>query len=857
MRLSIAHKVKMLTLTASALLATMGAAGQRSVGSREFFVGDGVPGSVVRGMDVSEDGVLWVSGRSGLAFFDGYEFRRVGYQGATINNLTTIKAIGTKGVLGLAQNYQPYYYDISHDCFRHAMPGGIEPQCYNIYTTPGRRVWVTTRDSLFCAPFGELERGGTLSAFVVEGGLETGQFHKVEADSRGREWVFCDGGVVSAESRALVSRQTYDHIGEHSGRVFFVGRQGDVGEYDEGHQVVVRHEARRVADELMSTQTSAQGILYAGGARHLWRIDLRDERAQWEAIADGTYYLLRQDVRGRIWAVGEEEEMVVVGPGGEVRAVGLEGGPRGVSATRQPVWVEDRDGVVWAATRGGSLSYYDEGRGVMVSPEQPAVDITYWSRGCDGRSVWASGSLGVFELRLSKTRQHVVDLPTQSDVRSMLLSDDGTTWVGTLDGHVLHVGGDGTTVSDWCVSKSGVYCLAQDVRGGRMLVGTKGDGLFEVGTGDGTVRRVASAGGRNVYDVVVREDGAVGVATLDSGFSLLRAGMPPVRFREPQLKVRRALPAGQAEWLLSTKDGLWVASDGGAMRRVDIEGYHLTDVLQTIVRGDSLVLSEDGGPVWRIGLKDVLEGGGAVAGTRVMERNVFGEQVQSLALDASGGTWLIGETKVGVFSKEMENGVFVPLDGGRKMQYTEALPPSGGDRIAVGGRGFVLYLHTDEMQVSDYEPMPLMTEMELGEAGAHSVLLGRDTIVLPPETRNFSLSFTALDPSGQEKVQYAYCLNKVGDEPTCMPPATTRRAQLLSIGPGTHVFKVRCTNADGRWSGRERRLTIVATPYFYERQSFMALVCVLCLCLVAVGVRMAWVEARRRRAAEEAAGWLS
>ena len=385
MRLSIAHKVKMLTLTASALLATMGAAGQRSVGSREFFVGDGVPGSVVRGMDVSEDGVLWVSGRSGLAFFDGYEFRRVGYQGATINNLTTIKAIGTKGVLGLAQNYQPYYYDISHDCFRHAMPGGIEPQCYNIYTTPGRRVWVTTRDSLFCAPFGELERGGPLSAFVVEGGLETGQFHKVEADSRGREWVFCDGGLVSAESRALVSRQTYDHIGEHSGRVFFVGRQGDVGEYDEGHQVVVRHDARRVADELMSTQTSAQGILYAGGARHLWRIDLRDERAQWEAIADGTYYLLRQDVRGRIWAVGEEKEMVVVGPGGEVRAVGLEGGPRGVSATRQPVWVEDRDGVVWAATRGGSLSYYDEGRGVMVSPEQPAVDITYWSRGCDGR----------------------------------------------------------------------------------------------------------------------------------------------------------------------------------------------------------------------------------------------------------------------------------------------------------------------------------------------------------------------------------------------------------------------------------------------------------------------------------------
>ena len=66
----------------------------------------------------------------------------------------------------------------------------------------------------------------------------------------------------------------------------------------------------------------------------------------------------------------------------------------------------------------------------------------------------------------------------------------------------------------------------------------------------------------------------------------------------------------------------------------------------------------------------------------------------------------------------------------------------------------------------------------------------------------FSLEFAALDMTFPKRNQYAYTMEGFTDR--WLPISTQREVTFTSLNPGSYVFRVKASNADGVWSERRR-----------------------------------------------------
>ena len=98
----------------------------------------------------------------------------------------------------------------------------------------------------------------------------------------------------------------------------------------------------------------------------------------------------------------------------------------------------------------------------------------------------------------------------------------------------------------------------------------------------------------------------------------------------------------------------------------------------------------------------------------------------------------------------------------------------------------------------------------------------QDTIRLSTDERDITLTYAALDYADNSQIKYVTRITKEGhwwqaDEvEEWSIPRDTRITSLYNLSPGTYVFEVGSTNAEGLWVDNIRKVYIVVEPAFWE-----------------------------------------
>ncbi len=96
-----------------------------------------------------------------------------------------------------------------------------------------------------------------------------------------------------------------------------------------------------------------------------------------------------------------------------------------------------------------------------------------------------------------------------------------------------------------------------------------------------------------------------------------------------------------------------------------------------------------------------------------------------------------------------------------------------------------------------------------------------DTLVLLYSQSFFSIEFAAVNLYSPEKIQYAYKLEGLRDQ--WINIQSDRKVSFTNLDPGTYVFKIRYTRADGQPKEADKKLVIVVLPPWWKTVWFKVL----------------------------------
>lgn len=422
-----------------------------------------------------------------------------------------------------------------------------------------------------------------------------------------------------------------------------------------------------------------------------------------------------------------------------------------------------------------------------------------------------------------------------ADVSSVMVADDGVVWVGTA--------GDGIDLLDLDVgvvaairpekgrpgalSGGGVTAMAQSVDG-TIWVGTRQAGLFRRNPGSDVFEHFTSENGlldNYIHRLKVSPDGALWVGT--SG-GLNRFDPSGDEFSTVEAESNPGTPFVEQidDLIFDASDNLWVGGETGlfvlvngaeSLRRIahdpddasslsdnDVNALLITregELWVSTARGLDRMLSWDGTRAEFDSISARLGHPGKAIGTNMME-------------DGQGRIWADVNAMIDPADWSLHD--FGPAGGvdlGTSWIRAYAQMPDG--RMIYGGSKGLVIVDADKLQLWDYDPPLVISEISV--EGERQVPAGQ--IVLPPETRNFSVGFAALDYSDPDSNLYQFRLDPF-DRDWIDAPSSRRIATYTHIDPGQYVLRIRGSNRLGRWSSHPLSIGIQQSPAWYQSAAF-------------------------------------
>ncbi|MEN9867881.1 MAG: hypothetical protein RL748_3471, partial [Pseudomonadota bacterium] len=145
--------------------------------------------------------------------------------------------------------------------------------------------------------------------------------------------------------------------------------------------------------------------------------------------------------------------------------------------------------------------------------------------------------------------------------------------------------------------------------------------------------------------------------------------------------------------------------------------------------------------------------------------------------------------------------------------------------MLIGGPKGLAIINPAQFQPWNFHPPVRASELKLGGI-SHALGKLDPMLKLPPETRNFSIEFAALDYSMPQSSHYAYRLQGY-DQDWISTDAAHRNASYGNLWPGSYTLQVRATNRVGEWSRHELSIPILVLPAFWQTGWFLVATIVL------------------------------
>ncbi|NLR81229.1 two-component regulator propeller domain-containing protein [Chitinophaga eiseniae] len=198
--------------------------------------------------------------------------------------------------------------------------------------------------------------------------------------------------------------------------------------------------------------------------------------------------------------------------------------------------------------------------------------------------------------------------------------------------------------------------------------------------------------------------------------------------------------------------------------------------------------------------------------------------ILSILEDARGNLWLStynGISKFDPVSLKFTN--YSESDNLQSNQfiYNAALVLQSGEMVFGGIRGFNIF-RPEQINANETAPPVFISGIKINNVPieADDAYISRHSqdqvqeIKLPFNKATLSLDFVALEYTSPDKISYAYRLEGRDDE--WIYTRRSRSVNYTSLHEGKYIFKVKATDTDGAWTGKEQQLTILVLPPWYR-----------------------------------------
>lgn len=615
-----------------------------------WTVRDGLPHNMVHAIAQDSDGYLWLATWEGLARFDGRSF--------SVYDDAAIPGVRTRGFRTIQRGSDDtlLFGSMRSGVWRHS-DGHWYRELASAWTTAVLRsrdgaLWVGTEHGLF-------RRG------------DTGQLRQVLGPDTGASdapWI-----------HALLERA--------DGSLWIGAANGLFIASADGMQVQPMPLPGRPDQPVRALMQHADGSIWIALDRGIAR---HHDRVQRLAPFEGMRVdAMLQDRHGAVW-LNTSESGLVRWLDGRRQVLGA---PSGLGGRGSSALFEDREGLLWVGTTNGLFRIADGPVRALTTRHGLADDYVRSVLPADDGSMWIGSSGGLD--RWQDGRLRAVELPWRSGVPAAVMAlsaDADALWVGTYDEGVLRVPHDGRSVRRF------------DARNGlpsdqiRALL-TTAEGDTWIGTADGLA--LHDAQGR-LHQSSSRQGfprGTVRALHQDTHGRLWIGVGDGIAVRETDGRMRLfnargnpAFPADIAFDILSDPDGtVWIGSDRGVIRyrndRFDAFGRAQGLPNESIFR----LLRDAHGDLWMSSNRGVFQVAGQqfdalLAGQRTrLAPDVYddsngmpssqanGNSFPAGALDAQGQLWIPTAAGVAVIDTQVVNAQPAP----RIHTVVEAISASG------------------------------------------------------------------------------------------------------------------------------------------------------------------------------------
>jgi signal transduction histidine kinase/ligand-binding sensor domain-containing protein len=749
---------------------------------------DGAPADV-GALAQTADGYLWLGGTAGLFRFDGVRFTSYQPTGATAAppvNVSRLLAsrdgalwVGyfVGGVSRIERDSVRVYSD------KDGVPRGT---VYALAQDSSGAVWVGTANGLATFKDGRWHAIGPEQGFLAAKVSGPGEVTSIMVARDGRLWVSAGAGIFTRAAGA-----TRFELVERTQRPSSGGWEGFVADAPDGSIWASDERGLRILNRIGGDHASL-ATLPPHAETHQLMFDRSG--AAWVAFNEG----MQRVVPGARPMSYERERLTQ---------------ERGLSGTRVNVFLEDREGNIWAGTGGGIDRFR---RPKLVRAELPPGTIGPFALAAGDSGTIVVGPTSHPPMRLGRG---IESFPTvQPHVDAAYRDANGVVWLGGDRGLWRSTGRGFARVTLPNLHYITVQAMAPDSSGHLWVSLTRID--------PAVFRRVDTTWLPKGGQPGLPHGMAMVITTDDVGRTWFGYAWDSVGVwsngKSRSFGAEDGLQLGGVFAIHARRGHVWIGGERGLAL---FEGNRFRTVA-----------SKDG-PGFRMitGIVELANGDVWVQGAAGIAR-VPAAEIRRAANDTSyrvNAEWL-----------DYRDG----LDGAPGVGPLPSMIQTSDGRLWFGTNLDLASLDPNRIPRNPLPPPVVIERLTVGDRSFPIA----NALTLPVRTRSLRIEFTALSLSIPERVRLRYKLT--GSDGDWQESGGRRDATYTNLGPGSYEFRVIAANEDGVWNETGATLRFTIPPSFTQSRWFAAiwLLALAALTWLAYRIRMQRVAAGLRARYEAA-----
>ncbi len=839
---------------------------------RYYSAKDGLSQNTVTDFLQDDKGYIWISTWNGLEKFDGYTFQnyksyptddtRLEY-----NRIQQI-AEGKKGnIWCVTYNNLLYLFNTQTETFQNIFSGYSHLADYGrvarLYKQEGSLLWFSNQaGDLFRLDEDRLGETDGIVHLPCHSCAEHGKkIYSVHKDKKGYEWILTDRGTFVYGHPEIRTKVELRYIKEVDKNTFFITQKGEL--YAFTPQIGIQSVSNPfLMKEVSGLVTIKTGRLLIPDQEKIIVYDTRKKSFE-QLYKQATTVPLHitgafHSKQDQIWML--DGQRVLCYSFTDRKMTVFRENLSGEDTFRHIH--EDEFGGIWLMTRDGSFYTYNSGSNRL----EPAYCYTTGQKEpyrTEGRAflrdshknLWVSRKYGFDKIYFTNRNYDYLATTGGQEVRGVFIDSKKRLWIASKENRVEvydaqgnyigNMDSGGRLLKDQNVSfGKKVYTFFEDneqriwlgTRNHGIVVATEKEGSFTLQNFRHDARNSYSLSNDAIYTICQDTRNRIWIGTLGGGINLFTGFPDNFRFIHPGNllkgypdglchKVRSLHCTREGVMLAGTTEGLLSFSDD-FQKPEDIVFYHndctdglsnndIMDVLES--RDGKLYIAAYSGGICLANTDSLLN-------TRIhfsylnKKNGLPSDLPQAILEDKDGNIWICFENYIGKYCPE--RGEFETYDSTNlhtDLQVSEAHPAIDEQgAMYIGTNQGVLRLRLYDLKKSNFIPRIVYTGVNIqnSDGTAYTSILVADSLVLSKKERNVTITFSALDYTNSEALQYAYRLQGINDQWGYI--GENHSIGFANLPAGDFVLEVKSTNGDGVWHDNIAPLHIHIQPHFTE-----------------------------------------